>query len=246
MKNISKIYDSILTKDLLKELYINQNKTMKQISHLYNCCYDSIRNRLIKYNIKIRTVSEARKLIDISGKNSGMYKIGKYCNNNNTCIDCHKRISPIAKRCGSCASIKKLNSDGRSLVKHYCKICGKELSRIDAIKCKNCYMKDFGKLKQHCKMIYYKNVHMRSSWEVSFAQFLDLSNIKWLYESKTFNLKGTTYTPDFYLPEFDCYIEVKGRWFSGSKKKFKQFKKRYKNINIKLFRKNNLCELGVI
>ena len=83
MKNKSKIYNNILTKDLLKELYINQNKTIKQISNMCDCCYDSVRNRLIKYNIKIRTVAEARKLINVSGKNSGMYKTGKYCNNNN-------------------------------------------------------------------------------------------------------------------------------------------------------------------
>ena len=43
------------------------------------------------------------------------------------------------------------------------------------------------------------------------AEWLDQYNIKWTYEIQGFDLEdGTWYLPDFYLPELDTLIEVKG------------------------------------
>ena len=67
----------------------------------------------------------------------------------------------------------------------------------------------FGKLAIHGKKIKYNGIWMRSTWEVAYAKWLDKQNIKWLYESKVFDLGNCTYTPDFYLPESDTYIEIK-------------------------------------
>jgi hypothetical protein len=65
----------------------------------------------------------------------------------------------------------------------------------------------FGKtMKPH--FIQYKNKWFRSNWEVTLAKELDSKSIKWQYESKTFNLGNTTYTPDFYLVKTKEYIEV--------------------------------------
>jgi hypothetical protein len=68
----------------------------------------------------------------------------------------------------------------------------------------------FGKPPIHGKRIRYKDICFRSSWEVAYAKYLDKNQIKWLYESKTFDLGNCTYTPDFYLPEKNEYIEIKG------------------------------------
>ena len=54
-------------------------------------------------------------------------------------------------------------------------------------------------------------VKMRSSWEVKTADYLTRKNINWLYESEWLDLGCTKYLPDFYLPEYNLYIEVKGR-----------------------------------
>lgn len=43
-----------------------------------------------------------------------------------------------------------------------------------------------------------------------FAGDLDRAGIAWQYEPKRFKLSWCTYTPDFYLPEFDIWVEVKG------------------------------------
>ena len=50
--------------------------------------------------------------------------------------------------------------------------------------------------------------------EKIFANHLDLFDIKWIYEPKSFPLKWGSgaikmmFTPDFYLPEMDIYIEI--------------------------------------
>jgi predicted nuclease of restriction endonuclease-like RecB superfamily len=72
----------------------------------------------------------------------------------------------------------------------------------------------------------------RSNWESTFAKFLILSRIKWRYESKTFDLGDTTYTPDFYLPELNAYIEIKGYFSEKAKEKINNFRKVYKRINL--------------
>lgn len=92
----------------------------------------------------------------------------------------------------------------------------------------------FGKPTPHGKKLKYNNTWMRSTWEVKYAKYLDKNNIKWLYESKRFDLGKLTYLPDFYLPEKDLYIEIKGWFTNKAKKRFKLFKKLYPNIKIKL------------
>ena len=60
----------------------------------------------------------------------------------------------------------------------------------------------------------YNGMWFRSSWEAKYAEYLDKAKVRWLYEPHVFTLtidnKETTYRPDFYLPEFGVYHEVKG------------------------------------
>lgn len=43
-----------------------------------------------------------------------------------------------------------------------------------------------------------------------FARQLDEAGIKWVYEPKRFKTSLGTYLPDFFLPEFNIYVDVKG------------------------------------
>ena len=76
------------------------------------------------------------------------------------------------------------------------------------------------------------NVFFRSSWEANIARYYNFIGVKWEFEPKTFIFKNITrgsvsYTPDFYLPDEDKWVEVKG-WFDGkSKTKLKRFKEQY-------------------
>ena len=63
------------------------------------------------------------------------------------------------------------------------------------------------------KGVDYKGVRLKGSWELLVAQWLDRHSINWQYETRGFEYQwqGTRmYYPDFYLPEFDIYLEVKG------------------------------------
>lgn len=92
-------------------------------------------------------------------------------------------------------------------------------------------------------------VKLNHSWELLYVKYLNSNNIKWYHEYKTFkfifNNKQTSYTPDFYLPETDEYIEIKGRWIRDAELKFNKFKEIYPNIKIKLLLKSDLKRLGI-
>jgi predicted nuclease of restriction endonuclease-like RecB superfamily len=70
-------------------------------------------------------------------------------------------------------------------------------------------------------------VSMDSSWEVRCAERLDELGVKWersedmklLYIDK--KAKTRNYIPDFYLPEYDIYLEVKGYWTTPARWKMR-------------------------
>jgi DNA-directed RNA polymerase subunit RPC12/RpoP len=186
------------------------------------------------------------------------------------CIDCGKAISRRAIRCHSCSGrvistgrlhteeYKRLMSNkqtgknnsnyihGKSRKPKFCIDCSQLISWTST-RCKHCAQKGnknsmFGKMTPHGKWNKYKGYKMRSSWEKYYAKYLDKNNIKWLYESKTFDLGNTTYTPDFYLPETNEYIEIKGYWREDAKIKFNLFKEKYKDLKIRVIDK--LSDLG--
>ncbi|MDD5178552.1 MAG: hypothetical protein PHT54_04735 [Candidatus Nanoarchaeia archaeon] len=53
--------------------------------------------------------------------------------------------------------------------------------------------------------------NFKSDKEKFIAYYFNKKHIKFLYEKKL-NLGKDTFTPDFYLPEFDVYVEYWGRW----------------------------------
>jgi hypothetical protein len=59
------------------------------------------------------------------------------------------------------------------------------------------------------KPIKYEGVQYRSVLESKWAQWLVLNKITFEYEPTKFDLGPVNYIPDFYLPEYDVWIEVK-------------------------------------
>lgn len=64
------------------------------------------------------------------------------------------------------------------------------------------------------KIYEYKGFKLRGTWELEVAKYLDQSGIEWTNKVQPFDYrfegKQRLYFPDFYLPELDMYIEVKG------------------------------------
>ena len=79
--------------------------------------------------------------------------------------------------------------------------------------------------------------------EKIFSEHLDLFNINWIYEPISFPLKWGSgaikmmFTPDFYLPELNIYVEIttmNQNLITKKQKKIKLAKKLYPNKNFKL------------
>ena len=69
----------------------------------------------------------------------------------------------------------------------------------------------------------------RSNWEIELAELLTDLEIKFEFEPKRFYFRAEreSYLPDFWLPEYNCWIEVKGWMDTRSEKRCRLFKKYY-------------------
>ena len=71
--------------------------------------------------------------------------------------------------------------------------------------------------------VIYNNMTLDSQWEVDFARWLDKNFVLWERPDKGFEYyykdKKHIYFPDFYLPQLDIYVEVKG--FKREKDEYK-------------------------
>jgi len=90
------------------------------------------------------------------------------------------------------------------------------------------------------------------SSEEEFAKLLDFYRIEWLYEPRSFPLVwqngkvAEMFTPDFYLPELDLYIELttlKQSLITEKNRKLRRLRELYPEINIKLLNKSDYLRL---
>ncbi len=91
--------------------------------------------------------------------------------------------------------------------------------------------------------------------EEAFAGILDFYGIKWEYEPRTFPLERDAagnvveaFTPDFYLPEQDLYIELttlRPQLSTRKNRKLRRMKELYPEVNIKLFKRREIRDLEV-
>lgn len=72
---------------------------------------------------------------------------------------------------------------------------------------------------------------VRSSWEKEVGTILQNAGISYGYETKTFDLGNSSYTPDFETSP-KTFIEVKGFLRRESEKKMKRFRRLYPNIKL--------------
>jgi hypothetical protein len=83
---------------------------------------------------------------------------------------------------------------------------------------------------------------------------LDYYRIPWEYEPRTFILEENedgkvveAFTPDFYLPEQDLYVEItvmKQSLVTRKNRKLRKLRERYPDVKIKLFYKRDIERLA--
>lgn len=94
----------------------------------------------------------------------------------------------------------------------------------------------------------------RSAWEANVARWLTFHGRKWLYEPKTFWFEtvrrgARSYTPDFFLPDENRYIEVKGWMDAKSRTKLKRMAKYFPDVQIEVIdakRYREICTYAAV
>ena len=105
--------------------------------------------------------------------------------------------------------------------------------------------KKFAENRSNGKYIY-NEINMRSSWEVLVAQWLDDQDLTWFYEPDELDCEDLgVYVPDFYVKEWNKYIEVKGFWQQRGINKFNYWKDKCPTKFI-LFNRKALEKIGVL
>jgi len=88
-----------------------------------------------------------------------------------------------------------------------------------------------------------KIIYFYSRWEANFARLLNYLDIKWRYQPKTFDLITQNYTPDFYLPKYNTYVEIKNFLWKYSKIRDEKFRELYPKINLVLLLSEDYLKL---
>jgi hypothetical protein len=98
-----------------------------------------------------------------------------------------------------------------------------------------------------------KRVSFNHPSEQVFANLLDFYRISWVYEPRSFPLQWDkdgriteAFTPDFYLHEFDLYVELttmKQTLVTRKNRKIKMLRAVYPHINIQVFYQKDFQDL---
>ena len=90
--------------------------------------------------------------------------------------------------------------------------------------------------------------------ELECAKLLDYYGVPWEYEPRTFVLETDedgrvteAFTPDFYLPEQDLYVEVtvmRQSLVTRKNRKLRELKRLYPEVKIKLFYRRDIERLA--
>jgi hypothetical protein len=89
--------------------------------------------------------------------------------------------------------------------------------------------------------------------ERQFARLLDFYQIDWAYEPRSFDLEEDKdgnviqrFTPDFYLPSYDLYIEIttlNQKLVTRKNRKVRRLRERYPDVTCKIFYQRDYLSL---
>jgi hypothetical protein len=101
----------------------------------------------------------------------------------------------------------------------------------------------------------HETVRFAHNSERQFAKLLDFYNIAWEYEPRTFTLEwdrdgkpAQAFSPDFYLPAYDLYIEIttlNQRLVTKKNKKARRLRELYPDVEIRVLYQRDYLHLLV-
>ncbi len=161
---------------------------------------------------------------------------------NNGDIDRIQLMNDARKKSGIHNQFEKARIEGKDIPEHPMK--GKEVPALRGkkhTKETKQLLKEKALTSTHRRLrkgvVEYKGVLLDSSWELKLAKRLDELNIKWFRPDPIpwIDEEGVThnYFPDFYLPEYDKYLDPKNKHaIKVQENKLKILLTQYKNIDI--------------
>jgi hypothetical protein len=91
--------------------------------------------------------------------------------------------------------------------------------------------------------------------EETFARILDYYGVEWTYEPHTFPLEWddegkvtVAFSPDFYLPQQDLYIELttlRPQLIRHKNRKMRRMQELYPDVNIKLLKRQDIRDMMI-
>ncbi len=91
--------------------------------------------------------------------------------------------------------------------------------------------------------------------EQAFATILDFYGVAWEYEPRTFELEWDgegnvteAFTPDFYLPDQDLYVEIttlRSKLATYKNRRIKRMQELYPHIQVKLYKRREVRDMMI-
>jgi hypothetical protein len=98
-----------------------------------------------------------------------------------------------------------------------------------------------------------ETTHFAHNSERQFAKLLDFYQIEWEYEPRSFDIgwdkegrPNLRFTPDFYLPQYDTYIEIttlNQKLVTKKNRKIRLLKEHYPDVKCKIFYQRDYLDL---
>lgn len=243
---------AILCSDCFKSRKSNRNNIINSSEKLIKCfhCgisfFDNINS--IRQYCSNQCEMQATGVSNIPKDKRGFkrFDVQKICNN---CQQLFRTNDKDAKFCGLACSTEftaKHSLRPERLIS--CKCCQKKIKTKNPTQeyCSiSCAQTTGSHSIVHGKRTIYNNISFRSSWEALVAEWLDHAEFKYEYEKHKFylNKKLGHYIPDFYIPEKDVFIEVKGLWLYNAKMKVDTFKRKYPEKKLYIIDSMDTCSL---
>lgn len=89
------------------------------------------------------------------------------------------------------------------------------------------------------------SAYFYSRWEANIARLFNFFGMAWVHQPATFDIGAQNYTPDFYLPQLETYIEVKNFLGAYSQSRDERFRKLYPHIKLTLLLKEEYKKLEI-
>lgn len=126
----------------------------------------------------------------------------------------------IEKKCLNCGKIFKAERWHSKRYAIYCSL--------------SCSSKKMWNAKPDKRRLGYKGTRFRTELEYKYAVWLDSYKLTWFYEPKTFQIGGNVYTPDFYIKEWNTFVDIPRRITRNIQRKIEAFKTDFANHDLKV------------